>query len=75
MLGWYEAFRVGGNLSHQRAAEAVVRLARESYAPSPDAKDESWHFDDAFYLAKHEMYGTVEGVASELEAHLKRYAA
>ena len=64
-----------GVLSHERAAEAIVRLARESSAPSPDAEAQSWHFDDAFYLARHEMYGTVADVSAEVEDHLQRFAA
>jgi hypothetical protein len=64
-----------GVLSHERAAEAIVRLARESSAPSPDAEAQSWHFDDAFYLARHEMYGTVADVSAEVEEHLQRFAA
>jgi hypothetical protein len=64
-----------GELTHERAAEAVVRLTRESSAPSPDAESQSWHFDDAFYLARHEMYGTEAEVAAELVDHLRRYAA
>ena len=63
-----------GALSHERAAEAIVRLARESSAPSPDAEAQSWHFDDAFYLARHEMYGTVADVSAEVEDHLQRLA-
>jgi hypothetical protein len=64
-----------GVLSPQRAAEAVVRLARESLAPSQRAEDESWHFDDAFYLSSQGIYGSTREVAAELEEHLKRYAA
>jgi hypothetical protein len=64
-----------GSLSHELAARAIVRLASESYAPSPDAERESWHFDGAFYLAKNETYGTVAEISAEVEVHLKRYAA
>jgi hypothetical protein len=63
------------NISPSRAADVVVRLSRESMAPSAAAEDDSWHFDDAFYLAAHEQYGTVEGVTAELEEHLRLYAA
>jgi hypothetical protein len=64
-----------GSLSHERAADAIVRLARDSSAPSPEAEAQSWHFEDAFYLAKHETYGTVAGVSAEVEEHLARFAA
>jgi hypothetical protein len=64
-----------GSLSHERAAEAIVRLARDAAAPSPEARDQSWHFDDAFYLARHEMYGTVAEVSAEVEEHLRKFAA
>jgi hypothetical protein len=64
-----------GSLSHERAAKAVVRLATESYAPSFEAERESWHFDDAFDLARVEIYGTVTEISAQLESHLRRYAA
>lgn len=64
-----------GVISHERAAEAIVRLARESTAPSPAAEDESWHFDDAFYLAAAGIYGSRSVVAEEVEEHLRKYAA
>jgi len=64
-----------GFLSHERAADAIVRLARDSSAPSPDAESQSWHFDDAFYLARQEIYGTEAGVCAEVEDHLERFAA
>ena len=66
---------VGGGLSPVAAAEAVVRLAREQTAPSRDAENASWHFDDAFYLADKGIYGNRDVVATELEDHLRRYAA
>jgi hypothetical protein len=65
----------GGALKHERAAAAVVRLARESTSPSADAAAQSWHFDDAFYLARHEMYGTEAEVSRELESHLRQFEA
>jgi hypothetical protein len=64
-----------GSLKHERAAAAVVRLARESTSPSTDAAAQSWHFDDAFYLARHEMYGTEAEVSRELENHLRQFEA
>lgn len=64
-----------GALEHERAAAAVVRLARESTSPSPDAAAQSWHFDDAFYLARHEMYGTEVEVSRDLESHLRQFEA
>lgn len=64
-----------GFLTHERAADAIVRLARDSSAPSPEAEAQSWHFDDAFYLARHETYGTVAGVSADVEEHLERFAA
>ena len=64
-----------GSLAHERAADAIVRLARDSSAPSSEAAAQSWHFDDAFYLAKHETYGTVSEVSAEVEQHLGRFAA
>jgi hypothetical protein len=64
-----------GSLKHERAAAAVVRLARESTSPSTDAAAQSWHFDDAFYLARHEMYGTEAEVSRDLENHLRQFEA
>ncbi len=61
-------------ISHERAAEAIVRLARESTAPSSEAEIESWHFDDAFYLANEGIYGDRSSVVAELEEHLRKYA-
>jgi hypothetical protein len=63
-----------GVISHERAAEAIVRLARESTAPSTTAEDESWHFDDAFYLAAAGIYGSRSAVSEEVEKHLRKYA-
>jgi hypothetical protein len=65
---------VKGVLSHERAAHAIVRLAQDSCSPSVDAASHSWHFDDAFYLAQHEAYGTVAEVKVDVESHLKRFA-
>ncbi len=61
------------NISHEQVAELVVRLARENYAPSIEAEDESWYFDDAFYLASEGIYGSRSEVATELEDHLRKY--
>jgi uncharacterized protein (DUF2342 family) len=75
VYAWLVGGVTSGIVSHRRAAEAVVRLARDSYAPSRAAEDESSYFDDAFDLAERKIDGTIEKVASELEAHLKQYAA
>lgn len=64
-----------GSLAHERAADAIVRLARDSSAPSPEAEAQSWYFDDAFYLARQQIYGTVAGVSADVEEHLGRFAA
>lgn len=64
-----------GSLGHERAAAAVVRLARESSSPTPEAESESWDFDDAFDLARQQIYGTIESVCAEVEAHLQKFAA
>ena len=63
-----------GTLSHERAAQEILRLARDSCAPSEEAASRSWHFDDAFFLAEHETYGTVAEVKADVEEHLKRFA-
>jgi hydroxymethylpyrimidine pyrophosphatase-like HAD family hydrolase len=62
-------------LPHARVAEAVVRLARETSAPSEEAANASWYFDDAFYLAETGIYGSKAEVATELESHVKTYSA
>lgn len=74
VYGWMLRAIRNGSLSHERGAEAIVRLARDSIAPSPEAHDQSWHFDDAFYLARHKMYGTVTDVSAEVEEHLRQFA-
>jgi hypothetical protein len=63
-----------GVLSHEKAAHAIVRLAQDSCSPSADAASQSLHLDDAFYLARHEAYGTVAEVKVDVEDHLKRFA-
>lgn len=63
-----------GSLGYECAAAAIVRLARESSSPSPEAESESWDFDDAFDLARQQIYGSIESVCAELEAHLQRFA-
>ena len=62
-----------GRLSHEQVAQAVVRLAREASAPSPEAEGDSWHFDDAFYLASQGIWGSTAEVKRELEEHLEKY--
>lgn len=61
-------------ISHQGAAELVVRLASEKAAPCSAAENEAWRFDDAFHLVS-DGYATRSEIDADLEAHLRKYAA
>jgi hypothetical protein len=64
-----------GVISVEVAGRGAARLALENAAPSSQAAAEAARFDDAVYLAKSGTYGNLNEVASEIEEHLKRYAA
>jgi hypothetical protein len=53
----------------------IYRLTIEHFAPSTEAGNSSWYFDDAFFLAREGTYGTVTQLETEVELHLKRHAA
>lgn len=64
-----------GSISHERAAEAIIRLAQNSRSPSEEAEKASSYFEDAFYLAFEEISGSRSIVVAELEEHLRMYGS
>ena len=64
-----------GSISHERAAEAIIRLAQNSSSPSKEAENASWYFDDAFYLASDGISGSRSIVVADLEEHLRMYGS
>ncbi len=64
-----------GSISHERVAEAIIRLAQNSSSPSDEAENASSYFDDAFYLAYEGIAGSRSIVIAELEEHLRMYGS
>jgi hypothetical protein len=62
-------------ISHERAAQAIIRLAQNSSSPSEEAENASSYFDDAFYLASEGISGSHSIVVAELEEHLRMYGS